>query len=121
MGFSGGGSFSGVLGCRRTDIRAIAVGGSVIYFDEAQCVGTPAAWITIGELELSAGREAYRDFFRDRAGCQPTSASTDPAPCVAYDGCGLATPVHYCEHPGDHVWPDFASGAMWAFFSRFVD
>ena len=121
MGFSGGGSFSGVLGCRRTDIRAIAVGGSVIYFDPADCVGTPAAWITIGELELSAGREAYRDYFRDRAGCTESSMPTPPDPCVAYEGCGAGTPVHYCQHPGDHIWPDFASEAMWSFFSGFVE
>ena len=129
MGFSGGGSFSGVLGCRRTDIRAIAVGGSVIYFAEGRdlddpdlCVGTPAAWITIGTEELAAGREAYRDFFRDRAGCDATSSPTDPdPPCVAYDGCDAATPVTYCQHPDGHIWPDFASDAMWAFFSQFVD
>lgn len=121
MGFSGGGSFSGVLACRRTDVRAIAVGGSVIYFDEADCVGSAAAWITIGALELNAGRARFRDFFRDRAGCEATSTPTPPSPCVAYDGCDPETPVHYCEHPGDHVWPDFGSQAAWDFFSRFVD
>jgi len=118
MGFSGGGSFSGVLACRRDDIRAIAVGGSVIYFDEAECVRKVAAWITIGTLELNAGREQYRDFFRDLAGCEATSSSTDPSPCVAYEGCDPATPVHYCQHPGDHVWPDFGSEAMWSFFQQ---
>lgn len=121
MGFSGGGSFSGVLGCRRTDIRAIAVGGSVIYFDEANCVGTPAAWVTIGTGELSDGREAYRDFFRDRAGCDAASVATTPAPCVAYENCADATPVHYCQHPDGHIWPDFGSDAMWTFFDQFVD
>jgi polyhydroxybutyrate depolymerase len=122
MGFSGGGSFSGVLGCRRADIRAIAVGGSVIYFDEADCVGTPAAWITIGTEELSGGRTAYRDFFRDRAACSDTSMPAEPdPPCVAYDGCGADTPVHYCQHPDGHIWPDFGSAAMWTFFSQFVE
>lgn len=120
MGFSGGGSFSGVLGCRRTDIRAIAVGGSVIYFDPDDCVGTPASWITIGTMELNSGREQYRDFFRDRAGCDAASMSTAPSPCVAYSGCGADTPVHYCQHPAGHVWPDFGSQAMWDFFSQFV-
>lgn len=120
MGFSGGGSFSGVLGCLRTDIRAIAVGGSVIYFDPESCVSTPASWITIGTLELVPGREAYRDFFRDRAGCATTASAIDPAPCTAYDNCDAATPVHYCQHPGDHIWPDFGSQAMWDFFKRFL-
>lgn len=120
MGFSGGGSFSGVLGCRRPDIAAIAVGGSVIYFDEADCVGTPAAWVTIGTKELNAGREAFRDFFRDRAQCSPTATPTSPTPCTAYDGCDVATPVHYCQHPDGHIWPDFASQAMWDFFAELL-
>lgn len=121
MGFSGGGSFSGVLGCRREYIRAIAVGGSVIYFDPADCVATPAAWITIGTEELNGGREDYRDFFRDLAGCESSTMATEPSPCVAYDGCGETTPVHYCQHPGGHVWPDFGTAAAWEFFQRFVD
>lgn len=120
MGFSGGGSFSGVLGCRRTDIRAIAVGGSVIYFDPDQCVGRPAAWITIGTMELAAGREAYRDYWRDRASCSSTSAPTTPSPCIAYDSCDAQTPVHYCQHPDGHIWPSFGAQAMWAFFKQFV-
>jgi polyhydroxybutyrate depolymerase len=121
MGFSGGGSFSGVLGCRRTDIRAMAVGGSVIYFDEADCVGKPAAWITIGTQELVAGREQFRDFFRDLGGCDATSTATAPAPCTAYDSCDATAPVHYCQHPDGHIWPDFGSPAMWDFFSQFVN
>jgi len=121
MGFSGGGSFSGVLGCRRTDIRAMAVGGSVIYFDPADCVGKPASWITIGTQELVAGREQFRDFFRDLDGCDATSTATTPAPCTAYDACNAATPVHYCQHPDGHIWPAFGSQAMWDFFSQFVE
>jgi len=121
MGFSGGGSFSGVLGCRRPDIRAIAVGGSVIYFDDANCVHAPAAWVAISDGDESAGRFAYRDHFRDAAGCMETSADTTPAGCVAYDGCGTDTPVHYCDHPGGHQWPDFGAQAAWDFFSTFVE
>ena len=120
MGFSGGGSFSGVLGCRRSDIRALAVGGSVIYFDEADCINSPAAWITIGSQELTPDREAFRDYFRDSAGCSASSVNAEPSPCVAYDDCASATPVHYCEHPDGHIWPAFGSEAMWAFFSQFV-
>ena len=122
MGFSGGGSFSGVLACRRTDIRGIAVGGSVIYFDEDDCVGSAAAWITIGTMELNAGRTQYRDFFRDRAGCATASVPTEPdPPCIAYDGCDEATPVHYCQHPDGHIWPAFGSDAMWAFFEQLIE
>lgn len=120
MGFSGGGSFSGVLGCRRDDIRAIAIGGAIMYFDPADCVNTPAAWVTIGELELIQGRADFRDFWRDKAGCEATSTPTDPDPCVAYDGCDAETPVVYCQHEGDHVWPAFGTEATWNFFKRFI-
>ena len=116
--FSGGGSFSGVLACRREYIRAFAAGGAVIYFDEKDCTRRTPAWITIGEKELVKSREAFRDFFRDQGQCMASSSATSPAPCQAYDGCDSATPVHYCEHPGDHVWPDFGTAAMWAFLKQ---
>lgn len=118
MGFSGGGSFSGLLGCQRDYIRAFAAGGSVIYFDEEDCVQSPPAWITIGTEELTSGREAFRDFFRDGAGCMESTMSTDPDPCVAYDGCDNI--VHYCQHPDGHVWPGFGTEAFWSFFEQFV-
>lgn len=121
MGFSGGGSFSGVLGCRRPDIRAIAVGGSVIYFDEGNCIHAPAAWIAISEGDESNGRFAYRDYFRDAAGCTDSSMPTPPEACVAYEGCDAGTPVHYCTHPGGHQWPDFGAQGAWDFFSTFVE
>lgn len=120
MGFSGGGSFSGVLGCRRDDIRAIAIGGAVMYFDPADCVNTPAAWVTIGTLELIQGRADFRDFWRDKAGCEATTMPTEPSPCVAYDGCDATTPVQYCQHPGDHIWPSFGTEATWKFFQQFI-
>lgn len=118
MGFSGGGSFSAVLGCHRKDIRAFAAGGAVSYFDPAACQGTPAAWITIGKGELTDKRIALRDFWRTRAGCQPEERPTEPAPCVAYR-CPGRTPVTYCEHAAGHEWPDFGTSAAWAFFARF--
>lgn len=119
MGFSGGGSFSGVLGCRREYIRAIAVGGSVIYFEEAECTETPAAWITIGDGEAEPGRLEFRDFFRDLAGCQDTSMPGMPDGCVDYDGCGADTPVTFCSHPAGHVWPSIGTDATKAFFQGF--
>lgn len=118
LGFSGGASFSGVLGCRRSDIRAIATAGAVSYFDAKDCVGNPAAWIAIGEGELLAGRTAFRDFWRMRATCQTTSMPVEPSPCIAYS-CPADRPVHYCQHPGGHIWPSFASKAAVDFFLEF--
>jgi len=119
MGFSGGGSFSGVLGCRRDYIRAIAVGGSVIYFEEEDCTESHGSWITIGDGELTSGREAFRDFFRDRGGCEPESTPVEPEGCIAYEGCDLETPVTFCSHPGDHVWPSIGTDATRDFFRQF--
>jgi polyhydroxybutyrate depolymerase len=121
MGFSGGGSFSGVLGCRREYIRAIGSGGSVIYFEEEECVSTPASWTTMGAMELADRGTTFRDFFRDAAGCDETSMPADPDPCIAFDGCEPETPVTYCQHPGGHVWPSFGTPAAWQFFRQFVD
>jgi poly(3-hydroxybutyrate) depolymerase len=119
MGFSGGGSFSGVLGCRRGYIRAIAVGGSVIYFEEPDCTEQPAAWVTIGEGEYNDGRAAFRDFFVQNAGCDATSMPGSPQGCVDYDNCDASSPVTYCSHPGDHVWPSIGTDATREFFRSF--
>ena len=119
MGFSGGGSFSGVLGCRRDYIRAIAVGGSVIYFNHEDCTEKPAAWITIGDGELNGGRIAFRDFFVQNAGCDETSTPGEPQGCVDYDACDAGSPVTYCSHPAGHVWPSIGTEATRAFFRSF--
>lgn len=119
MGFSGGGSFAGLMACRREYIRAFAAGGAVVYFDSDNCVQTTPAWITIGTEELVSGREAFRDYFRQAAGCESTSTSTEPTPCVAYDGCDEGKPVHYCQHPDGHIWPDFGTTAMFEFLREF--
>ena len=91
----------------------------MIYFDEADCTETPAAWITIGDEELAPAREAFRDFFRDRAGCADTSMPAEPDGCVAYDDCGAETPAMFCGHPGGHVWPSLGTDATREFFRRF--
>jgi polyhydroxybutyrate depolymerase len=118
MGFSGGGSFSGVLGCRRSDIRAFAAGSGVAYYDPKDCIGHPAAWLTVGADELIPARAAFRDDWVQRAGCQPMTTATPPASCLAYQ-CPAATPVHHCVHPGGHLWPDYGTQAAWDFFARF--
>lgn len=118
MGFSGGGSFSGVLGCRREYIRAISVGGSVIYFDtDDACVNTPAAWITIGQGEQTSGRSNYREFFRDLAGCDESDAPDEG--CVEYTSCAEDDPIIYCTHPAGHQWPDIGTDATRVFFRQF--
>jgi polyhydroxybutyrate depolymerase len=117
MGFSGGASFSGVLGCRRSDLRAIAAGSGVAYFDAKDCVGAPAAWITYGDDEAIAARVAFRDFWATRAQCAKTSTPVSSSTCIAY-ACPPAAPVQFCTHPGGHLWPDFGTKAVVDFFMR---
>jgi polyhydroxybutyrate depolymerase len=118
MGFSGGGSFSGVLACRRSDIRAFASGSGVEYYDPKDCVASRAAWITVGADELIAARTAFRDDWVMRNKCQPMTSPTPPANCLAY-ACPKEGPVHFCVHPGGHLWPDYGTDAAWTFFSQF--
>jgi polyhydroxybutyrate depolymerase len=119
MGHSGGGSYSGVLGCMRPDIRAFAASGAVIYFDKAACVGKAAAWITIGVDEAIPERIDYRDFFRTNATCAETSKSVTPAGCVVYDCPDPKRPIEFCSHVGGHEWPDYGSQATVDFFKQF--
>ena len=116
IGFSGGGSFSGVLGCRRNDIRAFAAGGAVTYFKPEDCVQNPAAWITIGDGEPSDLRSGFLDYFRDAGGCQETSSTGTPDSCENYDGCGQHSPVTFCSHPEGHELPPFFLTSSWNLF-----
>ncbi|RZA24736.1 MAG: hypothetical protein EOP10_09015 [Proteobacteria bacterium] len=119
MGFSGGGSFSGVLGCMRKDIRAFASGGGVQYFDEKLCVGKPAAWITIGDEEAVPDRIAYREYWRKFNDCSEQKTKSEPATCSIYSCKNPDRLTEFCSHPGGHAWPSFGSEAAWTFFTRF--
>lgn len=116
MGFSGGGSFSGVLGCRRSDIRAFAAGGSVVYFDAEDCVNAPPAWIALSEGDATDQRLEFVDHFRAAAGCAETSSTILPDGCIAYDSCEPDSPIVYCNHPGGHELPDYFMVEAWSFF-----
>lgn len=120
MGFSGGGSFSYVLACEREWVRAIATGGGVLYVEPETCTRAPAAWVTIGQGELGAGRLALRDTLAAQAGCSPFDEEpvVDEEPvCLEAAGCAPGTPVTYCAHPDGHIWPAFASPAVRDFFA----
>ena len=71
-----------------------------------------------GTVPLSDGQEAL-DVFRERNQCQEQTTPVTPSPCVAYQGCAAGAPVHYCEFPGGHSVPSFASEAVWNFFNQF--
>ncbi len=123
MGFSGGGSFSSVLGCLRGDrFRGFASSGGILYFEltnqNAPCVGAPAAWVNIGTGEGRDDRSQMRDFWRERNGCDlgepvgPDRANNPP--CDAYT-C-TQQPMTYCSHDGGHEWPRFGNEEVLEFF-----
>ena len=121
IGFSGGGSFSGVLGCRRQEIRGFAADGAVIYFKPEDCVQNPAAWITIGDGEQNEPRRDFRDYFRDAGACRETSNPGTPDTCENYDSCGAQSPVTFCSHPAGHDLPPFFLTSSWNFFESLVE
>jgi polyhydroxybutyrate depolymerase len=116
MGFSGGGSFSSVLGCLRGDrFRGFASSGGILYFEltsqNAPCVGEPGAWVNIGTGEVNDDRLQMREFWRESNGCdlgEPAGPNqNDNPPCVTYT-CDQQ-PMTHCSHDGGHEWPAFGN------------
>jgi polyhydroxybutyrate depolymerase len=65
-------------------------------------------------VPLSTG-EYSREYWLASNGCPGAPSSpTNPAPCVAYDGC--TEPVLWCQHGGGHPWPAFAGTAVREWF-----
>jgi polyhydroxybutyrate depolymerase len=118
-GYSFGGMMSNSLACSRgSKLRAFAPMAGA-FFDGTKSCATPVpAWIAHGSddptVRIASG-QAARDIWLKTNGCGTTSMPTSPSPCVAYQ-CSKA-PVHWCVHTNGHVWPNFASKGVWAFFS----
>ena len=125
VGMSYGGIMSNTLGCQMGDVfRAIAPmsGSGPRTFGGAMCVGQVAAWLSHGntdEIVTFASGEGSRDHWVMSNHCDATTAPVTPDPCVAYQGCDDGHPVHWCEFDGGHTVPQFASEAIWSFFSMF--
>jgi poly(3-hydroxybutyrate) depolymerase len=122
VGHSAGAGFVHTLGCMRGDVlRAIApVAGTLL--DHESCVGQVAV------MQIQGKNDTYvplgmikpaRDYWIAINSCTKgeTHDGVDPS-CVAYDDCDPQFPVQYCEHDGDHDWPNFASDAIWTFFKN---
>ncbi|MCX4242748.1 alpha/beta hydrolase family esterase [Paraliomyxa miuraensis] len=123
-GHSFGGYMSNALGCFRAGVlRAIGpvAGGPPLEGCEDETV---AAWLAHGEMDgivpFFLG-ELARDSLLERNGCGTQTATVEPAPCVAYDGCESDVPVVWCAHQetelSGHMWPRFAGTAIWEFFA----
>jgi hypothetical protein len=112
FGFSGGGSFSSLLACKRDYLRAFGSGGGIPGYDgytEADCRPT-AAWVEQG------GRTGMLELWRAKNGC-----SADGMP-GKHGNCKVLTctnaPMVYCGPNPEHVWPSFGSEAVADFFSQ---
>ena len=119
-GISSGGGITHTLGCMRGNIlRAIApVAGSLL--DHENCIGQVAVIQIQGandDIVPIGTTTPGRDYWIAVNSCDKgeSGEGVDPV-CVAYEKCDAKFPVQYCEHEGGHIWPDFASDAMWNFF-----
>jgi poly(3-hydroxybutyrate) depolymerase len=118
-GYSFGGMMSNSLACNRgSKLRAFAPMAGA-FFDGTKSCATPVpAWIahaTNDDLVSYASGQSARDIWLKTNGCSTTTMPTSPSSCVAYQ-CTKA-PVTWCVHDDGHVWPNFASKGVWAFFS----
>ena len=122
-GFSFGGMMSFAVGCARGDVfRAIAPMSGALYSGCEDGDAPVAVWGAHGNnddvVPLGDGEAGLQEFL-DRNGCGTTTTPVQPSPCVTYEGCAAGKPVTWCEFDGGHSPPDFASEALWDFFSQF--
>jgi poly(3-hydroxybutyrate) depolymerase len=126
-GFSFGGGFSNALACfRGAALRAVApVGTGRAWLDEllpphsSVCGGPIATWLATGSDDpYYSGAVDSRDQRLAQNHCGATSTPVPPSPwCASYNGCTAGAPLVWCVHSGlgGHVWPPFASSAVWQF------
>lgn len=126
-GHSNGAGLVHQLACSFGDVvRAAApVAGNLINND---CVGSVAIMMTQGsndplvDVSLVHQAERYWALYNGwEAGVTTTSPIT---PCIDYSAPGEPNsdyPVLWCEHTQFHDWPDFASNAIWQFFSSLAE
>jgi len=119
VGHSNGGFFAHVLGCQRGDLlRAIApVAG---YFpDYNNCTGQVAVlqihgWNDEG-ISIMTAWIALKNWVEINHCTKEETFEGANLTCNSF-GCDTGFPVHYCEHYEGHMWPGFASDAIWTFF-----
>lgn len=128
-GFSFGGMMSDLLACERGQVlRAIAPMAGRLNGSFNSCVDehVPAMIIHgtqdgVGEFGVPIeGAADFRDYLIGTNNCEDTTSPVDPSPCVAYQGCDPGYPITWCAFEGAHTIPDFASEAIWDFFSQFL-
>jgi poly(3-hydroxybutyrate) depolymerase len=120
-GQSSGGYFSQTLGCQRGHVmRAVAPSSGGIR-DFVNCMGNPGVWMSHGKTDSGTAKDVAdaKAYWLEHKKCTTMTRPVDPSPCVEYQGCVDDVPFVFCEHPGGHPWPDYATKGVWTFFSRF--
>jgi polyhydroxybutyrate depolymerase len=120
-GQSSGGYFSQTLGCQRGHVmRAVAPSSGGIR-DFVNCMGNPGVWMSHGKTDSGTAKDVAdaKAYWLEHKKCTTMTKPVDPSPCVEYQGCADGVPFVFCEHPGGHPWPDYATKGVWTFFSRF--
>jgi poly(3-hydroxybutyrate) depolymerase len=120
-GQSSGGYFSQTLGCQRGHVmRAVAPSSGGIR-DFVNCMGNPGVWMSHGKTDTGTAKDVAdaKAYWLEHKKCTTMTKPVDPSPCVEYQGCVDDVPFVFCEHPGGHPWPDYATKGVWTFFSRF--
>jgi poly(3-hydroxybutyrate) depolymerase len=122
-GQSSGAYFANRVACDRTPIiRAVATnsGGQRREYPLGPCKAPAAAWLSNGASDNPGhvwGTQQARDEWLKTNHCAPGNPMpTSPAPCVSYPGCPAGYAVHYCQHPGGHGFPGYATGGIFNFF-----
>lgn len=101
FGFSGGGSFSSLLACKRNFLRGFGSSGGIpggrYNYSAADCKKPMPAWVSAGD------RTTMEPLWKARNGCTGQTQGT-PAMCKIYTCTGA--PMVYCG-PNPHTWPPF--------------
>lgn len=116
IGFSWGGWMATQTACALGDqIRAfisIAGGGP----SGATCQGPVSGMIVHGTNDqsekISSGRSTLTRFLTEN-GCGMDTSTVFDGACQAYSGCDKDT--LWCEHPGEHIIPDYIYRIGWQF------
>jgi polyhydroxybutyrate depolymerase len=116
-GQSSGAYFSHRFACDRGDVvRAVATNSGGQRGERAlDCKLPISSWTSTGKGDNPGhvrGTQQARDAWAKLAGCMSASMPTEPAPCVALQGCREGYAVHHCEHSGGHAPPGYAAGGI---------
>jgi poly(3-hydroxybutyrate) depolymerase len=117
VGHETGAIFANVLACMHAGVLR-GLGSISGVAPRGTCTGGLAVWISQGDADPTRmlGRES-RDFWIQQNQCDATmTVPVSPSPCIAYVGCEMGNPVHYCEYDGNQDVPSFATTAVWNFF-----